>query len=162
MGKLANPCVKEEIIGRLSIGEPSNTIAADFNVSGQRIRQIKKENQELIEQKTQELLQSLPDVVETTKMDIEVAKKISVEAKNDISTLTPEKLQFKSQMSKVNADIYRAIGFYPSQSPALFIQNIYNDNRQSVISPKVLDVIGKYIDAELADDTVEDGEEGGL
>ena len=51
---------------------------------------------------------------------------------------------------------YRAIGFYPAQSHGLFIQNIYNDNRnQSVIDPQVLDVIGQYIDAEI----VEDGEE---
>ena len=76
MTKLANPCIKEEIISRLSIGESSNQIASDFNVSGQMIRQIKKENQQLIEQKTQELLQSLPDVVETTKRDLEGAKKI--------------------------------------------------------------------------------------
>ncbi|MDR4506216.1 MAG: hypothetical protein MRK01_15700 [Candidatus Scalindua sp.] len=112
MTKLANPCIKEEIIGRLSIGEPSNTIAADFNVSGQRIRQIKKENQQLIEQKTQELLQSLPDVVETTKIDIEVARKISLEAKEDFNSLTPEKLQFKEQTNKINADLLQEMGRY--------------------------------------------------
>ncbi len=43
-----------------------------------------------------------------------------------------------------------AIGFYPSQSPGLFIQNIYNDNRsQQVISPQVLDALGDYIEAEI-------------
>ena len=46
MNKLANPCIKEEIIGRLATGEPSNKIALDYNVSGQRIRQIRRrENQ---------------------------------------------------------------------------------------------------------------------
>ncbi len=150
MTKLANPCIKEEIISRIATGEPSRTIAVDFNVSGQRIRQIKKENQELIEQKTQELLKSLPDIVETTKMDIETAKKISLEAKEDINSLTPEKLQFKTLANKINADIYRAIGFFPSQSQGLFIQNIYNDNRsQQVISQNVMAVLGEYIEAEI-------------
>ncbi len=153
MTKLANHCIKEEIISRIATGEPSRTIAADFNVSGQRIRQIKKENQELIEQKTQELLKSLPDIVETTKMDIETAKKISFEAKEDINSLTPEKLQFKAHTNKVNSDIYRAIGFFPSQSQGLFIQNIYNDNRsQQVISNQVLDALGGYIEEELLEE----------
>ena len=44
MGKLANPCAKAEIINRLATNESSNQIAKDYNVSGQRIRQIKKEN----------------------------------------------------------------------------------------------------------------------
>ncbi|MCP5002458.1 MAG: hypothetical protein GY941_00675 [Planctomycetes bacterium] len=55
----------------------------------------------------------LPDIVETTKMDIETAKKISIEAKKDINSLTAEKLQFKTLANKINADIYRAIGFFP-------------------------------------------------
>ncbi len=150
MTKLSNPCDRLDIIGRLSMGEPSRTIAVDFNVSGQRIRQIKKENQALIEQKTQELLQSLPDIVETTKLDLETAKKISQEAKKDINSLTPEKMQFKVLANKINADIYRAIGFFPSQSQGLFIQNIYNDNRsQQVISPQVMDILGDYLEAEI-------------
>ncbi|MCP4987793.1 MAG: hypothetical protein GY928_17580 [Colwellia sp.] len=150
MTKLSNPCDRLDIIGRLSMGESSNKIAADFNVSGQRIRQIKKENKELIEQKTQELLKSLPDIVETTRMDIETAKKISIEAKNDINTLTPEKLKFKALTNKISADIYRAIGFFPSQSQGLFVQNIYNDNRtQQVISQNVMAVLGEYIEAEI-------------
>ncbi len=44
MTKLANPCTKAEIINRLATNESSNQIANDYNVSGQRIRQIKKEN----------------------------------------------------------------------------------------------------------------------
>ncbi|KAA3606595.1 MAG: hypothetical protein D8M57_10510 [Candidatus Scalindua sp. AMX11] len=58
-------------------------------------------------------------------IDIEVVKEISLETNKDINRLTPEKLKFKAQTNKINADMYRAIGFYPSQSPAMFIQKIY-------------------------------------
>ncbi len=40
MGKLANPCAKNDIIDRLSTGESSNQIANDYDVSVQIIRQI--------------------------------------------------------------------------------------------------------------------------
>ncbi len=76
-GKLANPCTKKEIINRLATNESSNQIAKDYDVSGQRIRQIRKENQELIEQKAQELLKNLPNIVETAKHYIDISKRIS-------------------------------------------------------------------------------------
>ncbi len=42
MTKLANPCTKADIINRLATNESSNQIAKDYNVSGQRIRQMKR------------------------------------------------------------------------------------------------------------------------
>jgi uncharacterized protein (DUF433 family) len=42
MAKLANPCTKFEIINRLAKNESSNQIAKDYNVTGKRIRQMKK------------------------------------------------------------------------------------------------------------------------
>ncbi len=76
MTKLANPCTKTEIINRLATNESSNQIAKDYNVSGQRIRQMKKENEDLINAIAQKLIQeNLPDVYETTRLDIQTTKK---------------------------------------------------------------------------------------
>ena len=146
MGKLANPCAKNDIINRLSTGESSNRIANDYDVTGQRIRQIKKENLELIEQKAQELLKNLPDIVETAKHDINISKRISQNIANSkdhelIDKLKEVKdiLQFKQLTNKLSADILRSLGIFPAQSPSLFIQNIYNDNRtQTVVDPAVM------------------------
>ncbi len=136
-GKLANPCTKTEIINRLATNESSNQIAKDYDVSGQRIRQIKKENRELIEQKAQELLKNLPDIVETAKHDINISKRISKNIANSkdhelIDKLKEVKdiLQFKQLTNKLSADILRSVGIFPAQSPSLFIQNNYQDNRQ--------------------------------
>ncbi len=41
--------------------------------------------------------------------------------KIDIHSLTHKRLQFKAQTNKINADMYRASGFSPAQSPAMFI-----------------------------------------
>ncbi len=144
MGKLANPCAKAEIIDRLATNESSNQIANDYNVSGQRIRQIKKENLELIEQKTQELLSNLPDIVETAKHDINISKRISKNIANSkdhelIDKLKEVKdiLQFKQLTNKLSADILRALGIFPAQSQSLVIQNLYQDQRQqTVITPE--------------------------
>ncbi len=152
MGKLANPCVKNDIINQLSTGESSNRIANDYDVSGQRIRQIKKENLELIEQKAQELLKNLPDIVETAKHNINISKRISQNIANSkdhelIDKLKEVKdiLQFKQLTNKLSADILRALGIFPAQSPSLVIQNIYLDKRQQVI---VDDKFQRFLDYE--------------
>jgi hypothetical protein len=128
----------------LSTDESSNRIANDYDVSGQRIRQIRKENLELIEQKAQELLKYLPDIVETAKHDINISKRISKNIANckdheliDKLKEVKDILQFKQLTNKLSADILRALGIFPAQSPSLFIQNIYNDNRQqALITPE--------------------------
>ena len=137
MTKLANPCTKTEIINRLAINESSNDIAKDYNVSGQRIRQIKKENQELIEAKSQELLQNLPDIVETVKLDIQSNKELSKHIRESgLKSISKEELQFKTITNKLSADILRSVGIFPAQHPS-FVFNQFNDNSQTntVISP---------------------------
>lgn len=143
MTKLANPCTKVEIINRLATNESSNQIAKDYDVSGQRIRQIKKENQELIEAKSHELLQNLPDIVETAKLDIQSNKELSKRIKESgLKSITKEELQFKTITNKLSADVLRSVGIFPAQHPS-FVFNQYNDNRQqAVMSP----AFQKYID----------------
>ncbi len=61
-----------------------------------------------------------------------------------------KELQYKTQTNKINSDIYRAIGFYPSQSQSFLIQNICNDNRsQQVILPQIMSALGDYIKEEI-------------
>ncbi len=160
MTKLANPCTKTEIINRLATNESSNQIAKDYDVSGQRIRQIRKENQELIEQKAQELLKNLPNIVETAKHDIDISKRISkiiANCKDDelIDKLKEVKdiLGFKQLTNKLSADILRAFGIFPAQSPSLVIQNIYgDDNSQNItISPSYQ----KFIDFQVGQRQIE-------
>ncbi len=149
MGKLANPCTKAEIINRLATNESSNQIANDYNVSGQRIRQIRKENLELIEQKAQELLKNLPNIVETARHDIDISKRISQNIANckdheliDKLKEVKDILQFKQLTNKLSADILRSLGIFPAQSPSFLVQNIFNQkNNTTNINPEFLDFL---------------------
>ncbi len=137
-GKLANPCTKTEIINRLAINESSNQIAKDYDVSGQRIRQIRKENQEKINEIASKLVQeNLPDVYETVRNDVQTMKGISEKAKESVEKVTDREMQYKKDNNRTNENILRSVGIYPAQSPSLVIQNIYGDyNSQHVtISP---------------------------
>ncbi len=44
-------------------------IAKNYNVSGQRIRQMKRENEHKIKQAKQRLIDAVPDIIETVKKD---------------------------------------------------------------------------------------------
>ncbi len=145
-GKLANPCTKDDIINRLSIGESSNQIANDYNVSGQRIRQIKKENLELIESKAQELLGNLPNIVETAKEDILLSKDITKILKSEINSYDEDvqrsvgnKLKFKTITNKLSADILRSVGIFPAQSPSIIFNQFNIDNSKHLnVEPAVM------------------------
>ncbi len=136
MGKLANHCTKAEIINRLAKNESSNQIAKDYNVSGQRIRQMKKENEDLINAIAQKIIQeNLSDIYETIKLDVQTTKKIAEKANEDIESVTEKEFEYKKAHNRTNENLLRAVGIYPSQNPSL-VFNQYNDNRQqTVISP---------------------------
>ncbi len=138
-GKLANPCTKAEIINRLATNESSNQIAKDYDVSGQRIRQIRKENQEKINEIASKLVQeNLPDVYETVRNDVQTMKGISEKAKESVEKVTDREMQYKKDNNRTNENILRSVGIYPAQSPSLVIQNIYGDDNSQhieVISP---------------------------
>ncbi len=136
-GKLANPCTKAEIINRLAINESSNQIAKDYDVSGQRIRQIRKENQEKINEIASKLVQeNLPDVYETVRNDVQTMKGISEKAKENVEKVTDKEMQYKKDNNRTNENIFRSVGIFPAQHPS-FVFNQYNDNSQhnTVISP---------------------------
>ncbi len=130
MTKLANPCTKAEIINRLAKNESSNQIAKDYNVSGQRIRQMKKENEDLINAIAQKIIQeNLSDIYETIKLDVQTTKKIAEKANEDIESVTEKEFEYKKAHNRTNENLLRAVGIYPAQAPSfMFQQNI--DNRQ--------------------------------
>ena len=149
MTKLANPCAKAEIINRLATNESSNQIAKDYNVSSQRIRQIKKENQEKINEIASKLVQeNLSDVYETVRNDVQTMKRIAEKAKENIENVTDKEMQYKKDNNRTNENLLRSVGIFPAQHPS-FVFNQYNDNRQQeeyrVINATVATIIGKNV-----------------
>ncbi len=153
MTKLANPCTKAEIINRLAKGESSNQIGKDNNVSGQRIRQMKKENQDLINAIAQRLIQeNLPDIYETVRNDVCTMKRISEKAKENVENVTDKEMQYKKDNNRTNENLLRSVGIFPAQLPS-FVFNQYNDNRQQnkvqIISNMVAMKLGQDFERQL-------------
>ncbi len=144
MTKLANPCTKAEIINRLATNESSNQIAKDYNVSGQRIRQMKKENEDLINAIAQKLIQeNLQDIYETIKLDVQTTKKIAEKANKDIESVTEKEFEYKKAHNRNNENLLRAVGIFPAQNPSL-VFNQYNENSQN--NTLMSAAFQKYID----------------
>ncbi len=146
MSKLANPCTKTEIINRLATNESSNQIAKDYNVTSQRIRQIKKENQEKINEIASKLVQeNLPDVYETVRNDVQTMKRIAEKAKENIEKVTDKEMQYKKDNNRTNENIFRSVGVFPAQAPSfMFQQNIDNRQQTAIISDNVLDMFAAH------------------
>ena len=152
MTKLANPCTKAEIINRLATNESSNQIAKDYNVSGQRIRQMRKENQEKINEIAAKLVQeNLSDIYETVRNDVCTMKRISEKAKENIEKVTDKEMQYKKDNNRTNENIFRSVGIFPAQHPS-FEFNQYNDNRiqaQNNINATMVSLIGESVHKQL-------------
>ncbi len=156
MTKLANPCAKAEIINRLATNESSNQIAKDYNVSGQRIRQMKKENEDLINAIAQKIIQeNLSDIYETIKLDVQTTKKIAEKANEDIESVTEKEFEYKKAHNRTNENLLRSVGIFPAQHPS-FVFNQYNDNSQhnTVISP----AFQKFIDFQASQPLDQNGD----
>jgi hypothetical protein len=162
MGKLANPCAKDDIINRLSRSESSNQIANDYNVSGQRIRQIKKENQKLIDQKKQELIQLLPKVVDIVKKDLDTNYKISSGLNDNYEKATTESIALKNTLDKTNLNLLKIAGIIQPHTNLTNLGNI-TVNQQNVVNPSVIKLISNasldQLDALEIVDNVENDDE---
>ncbi len=143
---LTNPYTKNEIVNRLILGENSKSIAKDYNCSDARIRQIRKENKELINLMAEKLVkENLEDISKTIRNDVQIGKRISEKALKDVETVTDKELEYKKTHNRTNENLLRSVGIFPAQHPS-FVFNQYNDNRQQtqIISPNVLDMFASH------------------
>ena len=68
-------------------------------MSGQRIRQMKKENLEKINEITEKIVQeNLPDIYETVRNDVCTMKRISEKAEENIEKVTDKEMQYKKEV----------------------------------------------------------------
>lgn len=126
-----------DIVNRIAAGENQTLIAKDHKLSEQRISQIKKQNEAIVEAKKQELIAKLPTVVDTVTEDIDTNKELSTELKHNLHKLDiNQKLQLKNQLDKTNANVLKSVGIYQSQSALVNIQNIHNEQTNTLIVPE--------------------------
>ncbi len=133
--KLTDLQTRNDIINRLANNEPGTHIARSYDVDHSNISRIKKANEELIEQKKQELIQALPSVVQTVTKDIKANDKVSSKLHNSINELTVEQqIQLKKQLDRTNENILKVTGILQPQSFIKNQTNIQNNTNQTKIS----------------------------
>lgn len=157
-GILSNPKTKEAVLNDIAT-KSNGDCSRKYNLTSGRISQIKRENQDIIEQKRQELIATLPSVIDTVKTDISTNQRLSKHIALDFTQTTTEQIALKNNLDKTNLNLLKAVDIFPSNT----MVRIGDDNSQhlTVISPafqqfldfqtdnpKVVDTQGDNIDGE--------------
>lgn len=135
-------------------------IATHLGVSQSTISRVSKNNEEAIQIEAEKIIAALPDI--TTQLVKEISLSADVLAVlqgekglEELSEpLQTEKIftKFMELTYKNRVDVLKAVGIYPANTQNSFIQNIFEKGSQSIISPIVMDVIGKHVQESMEED----------
>lgn len=152
---------ENKAVKMLATGKPQSEIAETLGVSQSTISRLKENKKEVIEKEIEKFIKSLPDITEQMLEDIRTTGKISKVLSGELSEETLPKIllenpgllgRFMELSYKKQSDMLRALGVYPSNQPSVFVQNIFQSGSNVVISPNVLQILGKHLAKSLADD----------
>lgn len=157
---------ENKAVQMIAKGDSQEAIAKELGVSQSTVSRFKESHKELIQRETEKLLKSLPDITEQLLRDVSLANKVSKALNGEIevtdlpSLLSDTKVltKFMELSYKKQSDILKAMGIYPTQTPSVFIQNIFQSGSQAVISPNIMTVLGEHLKKTLIDSDVVDAE----
>lgn len=141
-----------EVIGLRAQGETQQAIEAITGISQPTISRLTSKHKDIIAATSAKYVEdTLPTILERTTKEIKYANTIDVAAKDNQAFLT--------RVDKKEETILKGVGIAPSHAPSIHIQQIFNDNSKTVLSPIVADMLqGKLseltqpvIDAEIVD-----------
>lgn len=139
---------KAQAIAMYIEGTPQKDIAKGFGVSQQAISQMfcKDDMRQIIESANQELiLRTITPTIENMHWLVTSYRKTTVnEDGKSVPVLCKEQLNHAWDAQK---EVLKATGITPYPTQPILVQNIYNDNRQQLISPVMWEVIKKYAES---------------
>lgn len=147
-------------IKELAKNTPQRDIAKELNVSQSSISRVKKNNELAIQKEAEKLIAVLPDIVTTLSKELETADLVTdviagnkqLSELSDILQSEPKLIQTVLNLNYKNrVDILKALGVYPGQVENSFIQNIFKEGSKNIISPNIMQVIGKHIQENMKD-----------
>lgn len=129
----------------LAEGLSQRKIADELAISKTAVHSIKKNNKDLIEKIHQDIINdNLDRIKRGIRQDIETGEDIrELQAAGDYDKDTNTVL---TRIDKREEHILKSVGIFPSQTLAFQVQNIYNDNRQQVISPHIMKLLQGQMD----------------
>ncbi len=151
---------KNNAITLLAQGKSEMEVADTVGVSQSTISRLKNANKDVIQKETEKLLSCLPDITNQIMRDLQTSDKVSKALAGemgleDLSAVlisnTKILAKFMELSYRQKADILKAIGIYPSNTDNTYIQKNYFSGNTQVISPLVMQLLGKYIKSNMED-----------
>jgi hypothetical protein len=139
-------------IAELAKGTPQRAIAAQTGISQPVISRINTKHKELIQAETAKLVEQT-----LSKITGRAIKEIKHVAALDAPALMDkDNQQALARIDKKEEMILKSVGIAPSHAPSIHVQQIFNDNRKTILSPVVSEMfhgrMGEIIDGEIVED----------
>ena len=132
--KLDTPHIKKEVIKRLAVGEPQNSVAKDVGLDQSQVSRFSRREdiQAFIEQEQKRLLDVVPDAVENVMSLVREMKDI------------PAKDTKRRELSyKASTDVLKSVGLLPTPLQSQTLVKIYS-SQNVFMSPVMAEALKKY------------------
>ena len=142
-----SPTVTDNIGEHLGSGHTERNTADILGISRGSVSRYRKDPKikAKIEAAQAKLAGSAMDIVKTDLAIIKHTKDIldrtALNIENKVEMLHARDMGLLDLYTKVSKRVGQAIGIFNTPAPSLFIQNMYQDNRQQTIAPGVLSLI---------------------
>jgi hypothetical protein len=129
-------------VAELAKGTPQRAIAAQTGMSQPTVCRINTKHKELIQSQQARLVEAtLAKIADRTIKEIEHAASLETSQLMDAANQ-----QALARIDKKEDAILKATGINASHAPSIHIQQIFNDNSKTLISPQVADLLGGQLD----------------
>jgi hypothetical protein len=130
-------------VAELAKGTPQRAIAAQTGMSQPTVCRINNKHKELIQTEQAKLIEkTLTKIADRTIREIEHVNTLS---NDDLMSATNQ--QALARIDKKEDAILKATGINASHAPSIHIQQIFNDNSTTLISPEVTDLLGDKLNS---------------
>lgn len=157
---------KEQLaIQLLAENKSTREVAKATDVSQSTIVRLSENKKEEIKKQTERLIEILPDIIGDIIRDVKTSTTLSklfageleIEEMPLLLGSEPAILtKFMDLSYKMKTDVLKALGVLPSHATSIFIQNLFQSGDNSVISPRILNIIRTQLSSNAETDGNED------
>lgn len=158
---------EQQAIQLLALNKSTREVSKLTGIPQSTVSRLANRKKEEIKKQTERLIEILPDIVGDIIRDVKTSTTLSKLFAGEIE-IEEMPLLFAKETSiltkfmdlsyKTKTDVLKALGVYPSHAPSIFIQNLFQSEGSSLISEKILNLVGgrlldnmKPIDDEVID-----------
>jgi len=160
---------EQHMIQLLALNKSTREVSKITGIPQSTVSRFANRKKDAIKKQTERLISVLPDIVDDLIRDVKTSTNLSklfageIEMEDMPSLLMTEKsilTKFMDLSYKTKSDVLKALGVYPSHAPSIFIQNLFQSEGSTLISEKILTLVGNRLTDNIKpiDDEVIDAE----